>query len=237
MLKLLQNHFKKLTIFSKVVHIGISAAGLYVSTGQSFEYQERVFSKLSLGILPILFVTPENELDGEQRKMTIRNWKTGIIQIMIVTNGFGMGINVPDQILYKKLDEQDVTVNPQKVFLPQENNSEILAKRLRHYEDISNEACGLCDNCLLNSNNNPVWNNFSADVVRLLKIAKEILESRKISEMIPLDIAAVFCKLKRANKLGLSELSIYNEPFERKIKNKENVLFVIDDLHVKDFLF
>jgi hypothetical protein len=45
-------------------------------------------------------------------------------------------------------------------------------------------------------------------VVRLLKIAKEILESRKISEMIPLNIAAVFCKLKRANELGLSELSI-----------------------------
>ncbi|CAB4475362.1 unnamed protein product [Rhizophagus irregularis] len=329
---------------NSLVRMGIPAAGLYASTGQSFEYQERVFSELSLGILPILFVTPEKleknksfhqflqkiyetrgiqfvideahcildynnfrdswtrlgnlkkdfpispimlltatcttsdvedirqnlnilptnftiirgtslarqeidiqviskpskqnlysqiqnilvglttgrciiycsgpsscqelfhylhenlsalsfglyhgELDGEQRKMAIRNWKTGIIQIMIAINGF----------------------------------------------DISNEACGLCDNCLLNSNNNPVWNNFSADVVRLLKIAKEILESRKISEMIPLDIAAVFCKLKRANELGLSELSIYNELFERKIKNKENVLFVIDDLCVKGFL-
>ena len=39
--------------------MGIPAVGLYVSTGQSFEYQERVFSELSLGILPILFVTPE----------------------------------------------------------------------------------------------------------------------------------------------------------------------------------
>jgi hypothetical protein len=54
--------------------------------------------------------------------------------------------------------------------------------------------------------------------------------------MIPLDIAAVFCKLKRANELGLSELSVYNEPFEQKIKNKENVLFVINDLCVKGFL-
>ncbi|CAB4478546.1 unnamed protein product [Rhizophagus irregularis] len=32
--------------------------------------------------------------------------------------------------------------------------------------------------------------------------------------MISLDIAAVFCKLKRANELGLSELPVYNEPFE-----------------------
>ena len=39
--------------------MGIPAAGLYTSTGQSFEYQERVFSELSLGILPILFITPE----------------------------------------------------------------------------------------------------------------------------------------------------------------------------------
>jgi hypothetical protein len=112
----------------------------------------------------------------------------------------------------------------------------LIAYHLSWNEDISNEACGLCDNCLLNSNNNLVWNDFSANVVRLLKIAKEILESRKICEMIPLDIAAVFCKLKRANELGLSELSVYNEPFEQKIKNKENVLFVINDLCVKGFL-
>ena len=37
----------------------IPAAGLYASTGQSFEYQKCVFSELSLGILLILFVTPE----------------------------------------------------------------------------------------------------------------------------------------------------------------------------------
>src|SRR5215469_2508543 len=81
-----------------------------------------------------------------------------------------------------------------------------------------------------------IWNDYSADIIRLLKIAKEILESGKICEMIPLDIAAVFCKLKRANELGLSELSVYNELFERKIKNKNNVLFVIDDLCIKGFL-
>ena len=39
--------------------MGIPAAGLYTSTGQSFEYQERVFSELCLGFLSILFITPE----------------------------------------------------------------------------------------------------------------------------------------------------------------------------------
>jgi ATP-dependent DNA helicase RecQ len=39
------------------------------------------------------------ELDGEQRKMAIRNWKTEIIQIIIAINGFGMRINVPDVYL------------------------------------------------------------------------------------------------------------------------------------------
>ena len=54
--------------------------------------------------------------------------------------------------------------------------------------------------------------------------------------MVALDIAAVFCKLKRANEIRLSELLIYNEPFECKLKNKDNILFVIDDLCVKGFL-
>ena len=54
--------------------------------------------------------------------------------------------------------------------------------------------------------------------------------------MVALDIAAVFCKLKRANEFGLSELPIYNEPFERKLKNKDNTLFVIDDLCVRGLL-
>ncbi|CAB4432121.1 unnamed protein product [Rhizophagus irregularis] len=54
--------------------------------------------------------------------------------------------------------------------------------------------------------------------------------------MISLDIAAVFCKLKRANELGLSELPVYNESFERKLKNKDNTLFVIDELYAKGFL-
>lgn len=112
----------------------------------------------------------------------------------------------------------------------------LIAQHLSWTEDISNEMCGKCDNCSLSPDNQPVWSDFSADVIRLLKISKEILESGKICEMIPLDIAAVFCKLKRANELGLSELSVYNEQFERKIKNKDNVLFVIDDLCVKGFL-
>lgn len=103
-------------------------------------------------------------------------------------------------------------------------------------EDISNETCGVCDNCLSNIRDKPIWNDFSADVIRLLKIAKEILISGKIREMVPLDIAAVFCKLKRANEIGLSELPVYNEPFERKLKNKDNTLFVIDDLCAKGYL-
>jgi hypothetical protein len=53
-----------------------------------------------------------------------------------------------------------------------------------------------------------------SDVIRLLKIAKENLVSGKIHEMISLNIAAVCCKLKRANSLRLSELPVYYEPFE-----------------------
>jgi hypothetical protein len=44
---------------NSLVRMGIPAAGLYAFIEQSFEYQERVFLELSLGILPILFVTPE----------------------------------------------------------------------------------------------------------------------------------------------------------------------------------
>ena len=112
----------------------------------------------------------------------------------------------------------------------------LIAHHLSWAEDMSNETCGVCDNCLSCVTDKPVCKDFSTDVIRLLKIAKEIITSGKISEMVALDIAAVFCKLKRANELGLSELPLYNEPFERKLKNKDNTLFVIDDLCVKGFL-
>lgn len=109
----------------------------------------------------------------------------------------------------------------------------MIAQYLSWSDNISNEICRVCDNCILSLGDKPVWN---ADVIRLLKIAKEILNSGKIHEMISLDIAAVFCKLKRANELGLSELPVYNEPFKRKLKNKDNTLFVIDELCAKGFL-
>lgn len=96
----------------------------------------------------------------------------------------------------------------------------MIAQHLSWSDNISNKTCGVCDNCISSLGDKPVWNDFSADVIRLLKIAKEILISGKIHEMISLDIAAVFCKLKRANELGLSELPVYNEPFERKLKIK-----------------
>ena len=112
----------------------------------------------------------------------------------------------------------------------------LIAQHLSWLEDISNEICRTCDNCLSSFADKPVWKDFSADVVMLLKIAKEILTSGKISEMIALDIVAVYCKLKRAEEFGLSELPIYNEPFERKLKNKVNTLFIIDELCVKGFL-
>ena len=83
----------------------------------------------------------------------------------------------------------------------------LIAHHLSWAEDISNEACGVCDNCLSNICDKPVRNDFS-DVIRLLKITKEILISGKFREMVSLDIAAVFCKLKRANEMGLSELSV-----------------------------
>ncbi|CAI2198236.1 12702_t:CDS:2, partial [Funneliformis geosporum] len=85
-------------------------------------------------------------------------------------------------------------------------------------KDILNEACGVCDNCLLNICDKSVWNEFSADIIRLLKIAKEILISEKIYEIVLLDITEVFCKLKRANEMGLSELSIvsFTENFSFK---------------------
>lgn len=112
----------------------------------------------------------------------------------------------------------------------------LIAQHLSWSEDISSEICRTCDNCLSNLSDKPVWKDFSIDVVMLLKIAKEILASGKISEMVALDIVAVYCKLKRADEVGLSELPIYNEPFEHKLKNKINTLFVIDDLCIKGFL-
>uniref|UniRef100_U9UC53 DNA 3'-5' helicase n=1 Tax=Rhizophagus irregularis (strain DAOM 181602 / DAOM 197198 / MUCL 43194) TaxID=747089 RepID=U9UC53_RHIID len=219
------------------------------------------------------------ELDGEQRKIAIKNWQMGKIQIMIATNSFGMGINAPDVyliihttiplsmtnfiqeigragrdgtpsksiIFYSRNDIRTLflIITRKEESLPQENDVE---KRVRHYEgqqkflqiahfcetkyicrhsliaqhlswsdNISNKTCGVCDNCISSLGDKPVWNDFSADVIRLLKIAKEILISGKIHEMISLDIAAVFCKLKRANELGLSELPVYNEPFEHEL--------------------
>ena len=60
---------------------------------------QELFHSLHENLPALSFGLYHGELDGEQRKMAIKNWKTGIIQIMIATNGFGMGINVLDVYL------------------------------------------------------------------------------------------------------------------------------------------
>ena len=37
-----------------------------------------------------------DELSAKQKSDALLNWKTGKIRIMIATNAFGMGINIPD---------------------------------------------------------------------------------------------------------------------------------------------
>ncbi|CAB4432111.1 unnamed protein product [Rhizophagus irregularis] len=69
---------------NNLVRMGIPAAGLYTSTGQSFEYQERVFSELSLGILPILFITPEKlEKNRSFYRLLQKIYRTQGIQFVI----------------------------------------------------------------------------------------------------------------------------------------------------------
>jgi len=42
-----------------LIKVGIPCAGLYATTGQSLEYQERVFQEIASKMLRILLITPE----------------------------------------------------------------------------------------------------------------------------------------------------------------------------------
>jgi len=49
-------------------------------------------TKVSEGIIAIY----HGELSSKQKSAALLNWKSGKVRIMIATNAFGMGINVPD---------------------------------------------------------------------------------------------------------------------------------------------
>ena len=60
---------------------------------------QELFNNLQKDLPALSFGLYHGELNGEQRKIAIKNWKLGIIKIMIATNSFGMGINAPDVYL------------------------------------------------------------------------------------------------------------------------------------------
>ncbi|RIA83054.1 P-loop containing nucleoside triphosphate hydrolase protein, partial [Glomus cerebriforme] len=60
---------------------------------------QELFDSLHKNLPALSFGLYHGELDGEQRKIAMKNWKTGVIKIMIATNSFGMGINAPDVYL------------------------------------------------------------------------------------------------------------------------------------------
>ncbi|RIA81558.1 P-loop containing nucleoside triphosphate hydrolase protein [Glomus cerebriforme] len=265
--------------YNSLICMGISAAELYASTGQSFEYQERIVSELSLGILPILFVTPEKlEKNKSFHQLLQKIYETRGIQFVIDETHCVLDYsNFRDSWIRLENLKRDFPISPimlltatcnlttgrciiycsgpgscQELFNNLREKLLTLSVGLYHseldgkqckiaikdwkIEDISNEICRTCDNCLSSLADKLVWKDFSTDIVMLLKIAKEILASGKISEMVALDIVAIYCKLKRADELGLSELPVYNEPFEHKLKNKANTLFIMDELCIRGFL-
>ena len=60
---------------------------------------QELFNSLHNNLPAFSFGLYHSELNGEQRKIAIKDWKMGIIKIMIATNSFGMGINAPDVYL------------------------------------------------------------------------------------------------------------------------------------------
>lgn len=87
----------KQNLYSRIQNIlgGLTAGRCIIYCSGPSSCQE-LFNNLHENLSTVSIGLYHGELDGEQRKIAIRDWKIGITQIMIATNSFGMGINVPD---------------------------------------------------------------------------------------------------------------------------------------------
>ena len=90
----------KQNLYSQIQNIlgGLTAGRCIIYCSGPGSCQE-LFNNLHENLPTVSFGLYHGELDGEQHKIAIKDWKMGITQIMIVTNSFGMGINVPDVYL------------------------------------------------------------------------------------------------------------------------------------------
>lgn len=91
-----ETKFSRQNLYSRIQNILADlTAGKCIIYCSGPNFCQELFNYLHKN-LAFSFGLYHGELDGEQRKLAIKNWQMGNIQIMIATNSFGMGINAPD---------------------------------------------------------------------------------------------------------------------------------------------
>ncbi|CAI2192380.1 8902_t:CDS:2, partial [Funneliformis geosporum] len=63
---------------------------------QCYKGCENLTTELQTKVSKEIIVIYHSELSTKQKSTTLLNWRSGKIRIMVTTNAFGMGINIPD---------------------------------------------------------------------------------------------------------------------------------------------
>ncbi|CAI2190727.1 8075_t:CDS:2, partial [Funneliformis geosporum] len=95
----------------ELIKAGIACGGLYASTEQQLQYQKKVFekiareltrgcenltTKLQTKVSKEIIAMYHSELSAKQKSTGLLNWRSEKIRIMVATNVFRIGINIPD---------------------------------------------------------------------------------------------------------------------------------------------
>ncbi|CAJ0865377.1 15794_t:CDS:2, partial [Entrophospora sp. SA101] len=81
----------------EAIHAGINCAGIYSKTGQSLEYQSKVFEEIAAGFTKILFATAEKfDLNPSFRAMLKRIYETKGLRFKIMEKPWTIETAIPN---------------------------------------------------------------------------------------------------------------------------------------------
>jgi superfamily II DNA helicase RecQ len=105
--------------------------------------------------------------------------------------------------------------------------------------DTESSPCDNCGNCQHKSIDNPNLNNVTTDAIRMINIVRNIIEELEEDNIIVRDdIIGVFLQLKNKKLIDkkLNSVSIYDENFDRTIRNSRQANHLLDELICKKII-
>ena len=99
--------------------------------------------------------------------------------------------------------------------------------------DTVSSSCGNCSNCQCRAVDNPGLINVTTDAIRVINIIRRTIEELEEDNIIVRDdVIGIFLQLKNKKIIDkkLNSFSIYEENFDRTIRNSKQAFHLLDDL-------